>query len=67
MPETAGTLDLKIAQLEQRLRLLQQQQLLSRVYPTHQAKLIKESFQVERQLQQLIQRRRLLSAYIVSG
>ena len=39
MPETVGLLDLKIAQLERRLKLLKQQQSLSQPYPLHQAKL----------------------------
>lgn len=64
MLETVGTLNLKIAQLERRLQLLQQQQQLSRVYPGHYAKLVQEDDQVRRQLQQLLQRRqRLLSFF----
>lgn len=63
MLETVGTLNLKIAQLEQRLQLLKQQQQLSRVYPTHYAKLVREGDQVRRQLQQLRQRRQSLSPF----
>jgi hypothetical protein len=55
--ETVGMLDLKIAQLERRSKLLKQQQSLSRAYPIHQAKLIRQDSQVQSQLNQLIQRR----------
>ena len=61
MIETTGTLNLKIAQLERRLRLLKQRQLLSGVYPAHRAKLSEEDAQVQRQLEQLLQRRQTLS------
>jgi hypothetical protein len=60
MIETTGTLNLKIAQLEQRLKVLKQQQILSGVYPAHQAKLIEEDARVQQQLQQLLQRRQTL-------
>ena len=60
MPETVGTLDLKIARLKQRLKLLKQQQALSRSYPDHQNKLIQEDARVQFQLQQLIQYRKKL-------
>ena len=60
MIETTGTLDLKIAQLEQRLKLLRQQQSLSSLYPAHRAKLLAEDARVQQQLQQLWQRRQLL-------
>ena len=67
MIETTGTLNLKIAQLEQRLKLLKQQQILSGVYPTHQAKLIEEDCRVQRQLEQLLQRRQTLSQTITGS
>jgi coproporphyrinogen III oxidase-like Fe-S oxidoreductase len=63
MLETVGTLNLKIAQLERRLQLLQQQQRLSQVYPGHHAKLVQEDDQVRRQLQQLRQRRQSLASF----
>ena len=62
MLETAGTLDLKIAQLEGRLQLLKQQQQLSGAYPAHHAKLVQEDDQVGQQLQQLRQRRQRLAS-----
>lgn len=63
MPETVGLLDLKIAQLERRLKLLKQQQSLSQPYPLHQAKLRQQDTQVQLQLQQLLQRRAELQQY----
>ena len=58
--ETMGMLDLKVAQLEYRLKLLKQQQFLSRAYPLHQAKLIEEDCRVQQQLYQLMLRRQTL-------
>ena len=58
--ETMGLLDLKIAKLEYRLKVLQQQQILSRAYPLHQAKLIEEDCRVQQQLHQLMQLRQTL-------
>jgi hypothetical protein len=57
IPETMGTLNLKIARLEQYLRVLSQQQYLSNPYPDHQANLIREYGRLERRLGELIQRR----------
>lgn len=57
MPETIGTLNLKIARLESRLKLLEQQQVLSSAYPNHQINLIREISTVRFQLHQLIQYR----------
>jgi hypothetical protein len=57
MPETIGTLNLKIVRLESRLKLLEQQQVLSSAYPNHQINLIREISKVRFQLQQLIQYR----------
>lgn len=48
--ETIGTLNLKIARLERRLQLLNQQQLLSHPYPDHKVRLAQESYQVRFQL-----------------
>ena len=53
MPETLGTLNLKIARLEQRLKVLEQQQSLSRAYPPHRAKLLREYTRLRLTLQQL--------------
>jgi hypothetical protein len=58
--ETMGLLDLKVAQLEYRLKVLQQQQFLSRAYPFHQAKLIEEDCRVQQQLHQLMLLRQTL-------
>jgi hypothetical protein len=53
--ETTGTVNLKIAQLERRLKLLEQQQALSSPYPDYKARLIQKKLQVQLQVQQLIQ------------
>ncbi len=53
--ETVGTVDLKIAQLERRLKLLEQQQALSSSYPDYKAKLIQKKLHVQLQVQQLLQ------------
>ena len=63
MVETTGTLDLKIAQLERRLSVLKQQQVLSLAYPAHRARLVHEDCQLQRQLEQLTQRRQSLSSF----
>ena len=52
---SAGELQLKIAQLERRLKILEQQQVLSRPYPELSAKLVEQSLQVRPQLEQLRQ------------
>ncbi len=52
---SAGELQLKIAQLERRLKILEQQQVLSRPYPELSAKLLEQSLQVRLQLEQLRQ------------
>ncbi len=52
---SAGELQLKIAQLERRLKILEQQQVLSRPYPELRAKLVEQSLQVRLQLEQLRQ------------
>ena len=57
MEETVGTLNLKIAQLEQKLQLLQKQRLLSRPYPDHFARLTLQDFQTRSQLQNLLEYR----------
>jgi len=57
MPETLGTLDLKIARLEQYLKILKQQQRLSSAYPTHEAQLTLEYLRLQAVLDQLLQRR----------
>ncbi|MBN1994648.1 MAG: hypothetical protein JW953_18255 [Anaerolineae bacterium] len=54
MPETIGTLNLKIARLTSQLQVLEQQQRLSSLYPDHQSKLIREDLKVRFQLQQLL-------------
>ena len=57
MPETVGTLNLKIDRLKQRLHVIEQQQRLSQAYPAHKCKLIQESMQLQFQLNQLMQYR----------
>ncbi len=54
VPETVGTLNLKIARLNYRLRVLQQDQAMSCPYPAYQANLIQEYLQLQLQLHQLI-------------
>jgi hypothetical protein len=60
MPETMGTLELKIARLEQRLQVLQQQRRLSSTYPHYQAHLNREYLQIEAVLDELVRRRQEL-------
>lgn len=57
VPETIGTLNLKIARLEQRLQVLEQQQRLSTSYPALKADLMREYSQLEAILHELVQRR----------
>lgn len=59
VPETVGMLDLKIARLKHRLRVLEQDQAMSRPYPIYQARLAQENLQLQLQLRQLIQCRYL--------
>jgi hypothetical protein len=56
-------LELKIGQLEYRLRLLKQQQVLSQTYPAHQATLRQQEASVQCQLNQLSRRRSELLQY----
>lgn len=55
--ENMGALNLKIAQLERHLRILEQQQLLSSSYPDYRAKLAQRISQLQLQLDQLHQHR----------
>lgn len=55
--ENMGALNLKIAQLERHLRILEQQQLLSSSYPDYRAKLAQRMTQLQLQLDQLHQHR----------
>ena len=57
MSETSGMLDLKIARLEQYLKILKQQQRLSSTYPAHEAQLTLEYLRLQTVLDQLLQRR----------
>ncbi len=57
MNETVGSLNLKIARLEQRLQLVESQQYLSQPYPQHKNKLVQEAMRLKFQLQQLMQYR----------
>lgn len=52
--EPVGILNLKIAQLERHLKLLEQQQMMSGPYPDYKAKLIQKKMWVQTQLEQLL-------------
>ena len=54
VPETVGTLNLKIARLEHRLRVLEQRQAMSHPYPTYQANFTQEYLQLQLESHQLI-------------
>jgi hypothetical protein len=54
MQETLGTLNLKIARLEQHLKVLRQQQILSSAYPDYQANLARKELALRTYLNQLI-------------
>ena len=64
IPETVGTLSLKIVRLRQQLTLLQQQQALSSAYPDFQEDLIRKQVSVEHQLRQLAQNKEELQQYV---
>lgn len=57
MPETLGTLNLKIARLEQYLAVLKQQRHMSSTYPAHAAQLTLEYLRLQSLLRHLVQRR----------
>jgi hypothetical protein len=57
MFETLGTVNLKIDRLQQRLRLLEQQQFLSKPYPEHKQNLLREDSKIRTQLYLLLQYR----------
>jgi hypothetical protein len=57
IPETVGTLNLKIARLQQQLQVLRQQQLMSDAYPARKAELTREYLELQWALRQLKQRR----------
>jgi hypothetical protein len=57
MQETVGTLNLKIAQLEQRLQVLKQQQFMSQTYPDFTATLSRKKLELQTQLGQLLKAR----------
>jgi hypothetical protein len=56
IPETVGTLNLKIARLQQQLQVLRQQQLMSDAYPARKAELARECLELQLALRQLKQR-----------
>jgi hypothetical protein len=66
MPETIGSLDLKIARLERHLKLLEQQQAMSSMYPSHRAKLAVAAAEVRAELRELTQYRQELAALSLS-
>ena len=61
MVKTVGILNLKIAQLEQQLNILQQRQILSQPYPDYQKQLGYQDQQVRLALQHLMQDRDQMS------
>lgn len=61
MPETIGTLELKIARLEQHLVVIRQQQRLSQAYPEHRAALMNEDRRLQAVLSHLNRRRQEFS------
>jgi len=60
MQETVGTLNLKIARLEQQLQVLRQQQQLSSAYPDYRANLARKDLQLQAYLNQLLASREAL-------
>lgn len=58
MPETLGLIDLKIARLKRRLRVLEQQLALSGPYPQHKLNLNLEYSQARFELNHLVRQRR---------
>lgn len=58
MVETLGTVDLKIARLERRLKVLEQQLSMSRPYPRHQLTLRLEYSRTRLQLNYFNRKRR---------
>jgi hypothetical protein len=60
--ETIGTLDLKIARMEQRLHVLEKQEALCEMYPLHRTRLILQGIQIQTELSRLIRRRRELAS-----
>jgi hypothetical protein len=54
-PITQGQLELQVARLQQLLKLVEKQQLLSKPYPKHKARLIERQLEIQQQLQQLLQ------------
>ncbi len=60
MLETLGTLNLKIAQLEQRLVVLRQQERMSSTYPARKAELVREYLRLQSELGRLTERRQNL-------
>jgi hypothetical protein len=66
MTETLGTLNLKIARLQQRLRVLDQQQQLSQPYPQHRLGLIRQSFNLRAELSALLQQRAELAQQVAA-
>jgi hypothetical protein len=60
MEETVGTLDLKIARLEQQLKIIRHQQILSSVYRDYKLRLIEKDSELQAKLDQLINYREQL-------
>ncbi len=65
MTNTGGMLELKIARLEDRLKLLKKQQALSRNYPVHLFHLQQMAQQMQTQLEQLRRERSEMFRYPV--
>lgn len=67
MNETVGTLNLKIARLEQQLQIIRQQQRLSSRYPEHWARLSRQGEQLQHRLSQLSVMEHLLNDPLNEG
>lgn len=67
MPETLGLIDLKIARLNRRLRVLEQQLILSGPYPQHKLNLNLEYSQTRLELNYLVRRRRVFLQQAVAA
>ena len=60
MEETVGTLDLKITRLEQQLKIIRHQQILSSAYLDYKLRLIEKDAELQAKLDQLIKYREQL-------
>ena len=63
MSDTVGALELKMVRLQIRLKILRQQQALSRPYPAHLTELVRQATQTRTHLRQLRRERMELLKY----